>query len=188
MDPSTGLLLSEEREEFLNEVNAELKDAAVVKVYDAADPDGSLTHTMNGWIWRWLSTRIARSSDWETSARFVNVLRDGVRTGSISFGVAEDLDTFRSFLFSCSEGFPELIGHYVSTGEFMGLASLMEKKFRTLPVNRGRERATWTIVHSAMLRLYAFDQNADTGSLQLPLEMRAHLSGFYDDEERDMIA
>lgn len=140
---------------------------------------------MKEWLERWLSTSVTVSSDWVTTSRFLNVLRQGFNEKKIAFDTLDDYFAFKRFLFSDSEDLPELVGHYVETGEFMELAYLVKQEFDASLLKDEKESATWARVRAAMLRLYEFDQRLDVTSLHLPLDVRTMFIGFFDDEEKE---
>lgn len=123
---------------------------------------------------------IATSSYWNEEKRAVHSLVNGLKDGTV---VLRDMKDIEAIYFVFEAAFlrrtPDAVDHFISTGDFLDvviqlrtqhLKSRSENYAHKIPMGRVQEK---------FQQLYDYDLNHDTSAM--PLEIRLHLSGFYDD-------
>lgn len=115
---------------------------------------------------------------WMDNVRVVNALRAGIKSGDIALRSRDDLEMMYFIPQADFSRFPQLVEHYVSTGEFMELMSAVLAAFGCDGGVSG-----WTMSSRVrMFRAYAFDLSADDKDIHtVPLAIRLGLAGFYDE-------
>lgn len=128
---------------------------------------------------------------WESVDDYYSMLRSRLRSGSLVIG-DDDVMAFRFAVVSVPPDLSHIVEHFIETDEFADFVNMwaVAAQERT-PAGKLAEPLG---VRARVQRLYDFDishgypdtqeQGGET-PLRLPLDVRAHFSGFYDDVSDD---
>lgn len=199
------------RQMFLDEVIADITAAIndAVSAYGSDVGDASMSRTANNMVVRLPLVfsglpRTASSNEWGRAHRLLSAVCRGLESGLIELRDQEDISLLFFLLDTSFYRQVRAIEHYVNTGEIMAVMSIVRQDFYIRDARRDIPTQGFQMVHPntfhqqahlQLMKLYEFDMNKATDRVytgdderlwtQLPLEMRANLAGFYDDEKRE---
>lgn len=126
-------------------------------------------------------------SGWQES---LAIIHKGCVDGTIVLRTRDDIEVFFFLLYSrFLLSSPHIVEHYIEADEFMDVLTLLKSAFEGYQNRRWLTTSALLVVREKMDALYDFDTKKqreviEDTAVPLPLEVRAGLSGFYDDEKR----
>lgn len=194
---AAGVLMTDFVRESIDELTTAVSHVAVVGDVGEQYAMFQTKTVVDKEIRKWLM-HIGLNPD-QDNRRLVIALRAAFTEKRIILESHEDLKAFDFFLIHhrlshlVQDRLTEMFIHYVAEDEFLPVVHLLEDKMGYLSLKPHLVRNHQTTVHESFQRLYDFDLAHEEAAgiegsgtkddTKLPLEMRAHLSGFHDDAD-----
>lgn len=167
--------------EFLRATAAEIESAVDSAIPDTPENEdmrrGILMMTAKDDVRRFVHGEWANSK-WDSNARMVTAIRNGIKNGDIELSGRDDLEAFRYLMNETLKIFflPQVVEYYANREELMDLFRLFSEEWF---VKNGTGR-----IRVKLYRIYAYDMGLEAQCLDElpPLEIRLSFSDFDNDD------
>lgn len=167
--------------QFLNKASHQFK-ASLGSVYSVDDDQWKqeyikrtvsyVSEVIDDWLLRGAFTD--DHGNWDNDVRVISALRTAIAEGDLVFESENDIWVFCRIIEMEFVLYPEVIEHYVHTGELAEIT-------RVLDETRGSTHEKEKELRVRMFRIYDYDMSTSQEHKDLPLEIRLSFCGYADE-------